>query len=398
MTRCRAVHVVPAALAALCLIAAPSWAEQGQRVKAGENRAYAFETAHPYWAGAGNRPAVVSETITSPGALFLRVHFGYMHLADGDYVTVANPDGSQFWTYTGKGPQGNGPFWSFAVDGATAIVTLHAGTQPAYGFKIDQIAHGTISLSQKTKDNATPEVVCGTDGREDVACHSGINVNPVARLLFTSGGSQYLCTGWLVAGSNSSTMLTNNHCFSSQTEVNSLQAKFNFQRTTCGGATNATTTDYAGGSFLKTNTERKRGSKGGLDYTLFTLQGNPEATWGEYMGTTKAATVGQLIYFPQHPGGRAKEIGYFEDDTHTTRCQVNTINSTYGQAATGSQTGYGCDSEGGASGSPILDASTLHAVALHHYGGVSSNPCLNSGTQMSRVCSDAGSLLSCASN
>lgn len=94
-----------------------------------------------------------------------------------------------------------------------------------------------------------------------------------------------------------------------------------------------------------------------------------------------------------------KEIGHYEDPAHATRCKVSTIDKTYGQAATGSQTGYACDSEGGSSGSPIVDAVfPNHVIALHHFGGVTTNSCLNSGTQLSRICADAGSLLNCASN
>ena len=98
-----------------------------------------------------------------------------------------------------------------------------------------------MSLNGK-KSRPSPEVVCGT---EDVAGHApelSALQGSVARLLFTSGSSQYLCTGWLVAGSNSDTLMTNDHCFSTQNETSTLQAMFNFQRTTCGGTTNATTT------------------------------------------------------------------------------------------------------------------------------------------------------------
>jgi V8-like Glu-specific endopeptidase len=77
---------------------------------------------------------------------------------------------------------------------------------------------------------------------------------------------------------------------------------------------------------------------------------------------------------------------------------VDTINATYGYAAPGSQVGYGCDSEGGASGSAITAATDGKVIALHHYGGVSSSPCLNSGTAMTKICTDAGSLLICDSN
>ena len=137
---------------------------------------------------------------------------------------------------------------------------------------------------------------------------------------------------------------------------------------------------------------------GGLDYTLYTLQGNPEATWGEYTATSKQPTNGLAINFIQHPGGGLKKIGYWENSGHTTRCTVSTNNQTYGGSASASQMGYGCDSEGGSSGSPVMDAGTGRIIGLHHFGGVTGNPCRTSATQMRQVCSNAGSLLSCATN
>ena len=107
---------------------------------------------------------------------------------------------------------------------------------------------------------------------------------PVARLLFTVKRTQYLCTGELVRGSNANTLITNDHCIADQTSVSTLEARFNYQYTTCGGRTLAATTSFAGGTFLKTNAERysrRKPSTTGLDYTLMTLQGTPEATFGE---------------------------------------------------------------------------------------------------------------------
>jgi V8-like Glu-specific endopeptidase len=363
------------------------------RIKVGDELAYRAATPAAYPLGGPDRPAAWSETVVSPGATFLRVHFQKLNLPDGDYLTVSNPDGSELWTYTGKGPLGTGEFWSFIVESDTALVELHSGSWlkgrgGRYGVAIDRIAHGTVAINE---DGTFPtKVICGTDGKQNVACQTGVNVRPVARLSFQSGGSSFLCTGWLVAGSNSSTMLTNNHCFTTQTEVNTVQARFNYQTTTCTGTTQATTTTYAGGTFLRTNAS--------LDYTIFTLQGNPEATWGEYTATSKTPTVGMLINFPQHPGGRLKEIGFWKDSAHTLRCDVSTVNATYGGSATGSQVGYSCDSEGGSSGSPVIDAGTGRVIGLHHFGGVTSSPCLNSATQLKNVCASAGSLLTCATN
>ena len=362
-------------------------------MKVGEVRAFAGETPHPY-------PKTWSDRVFSPGAEFVRVHLTGLDLADGDFLTVSSPDHSQVWTYTGRGPNGDGDVWAFAIDGETAVVELHGSRGGGFGYRIREVGHGTTRLDRKVEPR--PEIQCGSDGLEDVSCHAaelnGLQ-QPVARLLFTSGGSQYLCTGWLVAGTSQSTLLTNNHCFNTQTEVATLQATFNYQRTACGGSTNAAASSYAGGLLLKTNSVNRRGKRGGLDYTLATLQGNPEAAWGELTATTRAPVVGDLIYFIQHPAGNEKEVGFWEDAARTQRCAISAVSKTYDQAASGSQIAYGCDSAGGSSGSPIIDAGGLHRViGLHHFGGVSGNPCLNAGTSLSRICADAAPLLSCAAN
>ncbi len=184
-----------------------------------------------------------------------------------------------------------------------------------------------------------------------------------------------------------------------QTEVSTVEARFNYQYTTCGGSTLAATTSFAGGTFLKTNSEKysKRSpTTTGLDYTLLTLQGTPEATFGELVPTSATYAVGTQMNFIQHPAGLPKKIGYWEDAAHTVRCHIATLNMTYGTAAPNSQTGYGCDSEGGSSGSAITRASDGKMIALHHYGGVTAE--LNSATMMSYICTSAGSLLICDSN
>jgi V8-like Glu-specific endopeptidase len=364
------------------------------KVEAGKVLDFKAESPHPATDG-------WTQTYTFTGAEFVRLHFKGFHLVEGDKLLVSSPDGAQTWEYSGKGSNQDGDFWSFAINGPEVKLTLSAPSGKSYGFHLVEVGYGTVPLEVS---NPVPEIVVGTDGREDIACHTGdavINAaqKPVARLLFTVKRTQYLCTGELVRGSNANTLITNAHCIDSQTVTSTLEARFNYQYTTCGGSTLAATTSFAGGTWLKTNAERysaRKASTTGLDYTLLTLQGTPEATFGELVPTSAIGAVGTQMNFIQHPAGLPKKIGYWEDSEHTVRCKIDTINQTYGASYPNSQTGYGCDSEGGSSGSAITRASDGKVIGLHHYGGVTT--VLNSATMMSLICANAGSLLICDGN
>ena len=216
------------------------------RVQAGSVIDFRAESPHPV-------PDGWTATYNFPGAEFVRLHFNRFDLAEGDKLVISNLDGSQSWEYTGQGHNGNGNFWAFAINGADVVVTIIAPSGNSYGFEIKDVGYGTIPLEVS---QPVPEIVVGTDGREDVACHLNDPVvsaaqAPVARLLFTVKRTQYLCTGELVRGSNANTLITNNHCFADQTATNTVEARFNYQYTTCGGSTLAATTSFAGGTFLK---------------------------------------------------------------------------------------------------------------------------------------------------
>ena len=218
------------------------------RVQAGTVIDFRAESPHPV-------PDGWTATYSFPGAEFIRLHFHQFDLAEGDKLVVSNLDGSQSWEYTGQGHNGNGNFWAFAINGSDVVLTFVAPSGNSYGFEVREVGYGTIPLEVS---QPVPEIVVGTDGREDIACHTGdaiINAAqaPVARLLFTVKRTQYLCTGELVRGSNANTLITNNHCLADQTSVSTLEARFNYQYTTCGGSTLAATTSFAGGTFLKTN-------------------------------------------------------------------------------------------------------------------------------------------------
>ena len=103
-----AMLVLLLAVWAIGLQAAPEVAAAGQRQEVGRVFSVDFKSPHP-------APASWNETYTFPGAKFVRLHFSGFNLAPGDKLVVSSSDGAQAWEYTGRGVNGNGDFWSFAV-------------------------------------------------------------------------------------------------------------------------------------------------------------------------------------------------------------------------------------------------------------------------------------------
>lgn len=357
-----------------------------------------------YPQGTVERAAVNTDAVRSPGAAFVRLQFQAFRLAPGDYITITSPDGAhQEVIAEPRGPHGDGRFWSFAVPGDTALVTLHAGPRADadddkdLGYRISRLVHGTIPLDaddpaapwisdEKSDGGISTESICGTNGNENTICYSTADTarRPVARLLFvnSNGTKSVRCTGWLVRGSNSSTLMTNNHCFATSSEVRATEAQFNYRTTTCTGSTLTSSSSYRGNALLRTSSS--------LDYTLMTLFNNPEATWGELIPARRKPVLGENVWIIQHPGGKPQKIGYWEDSGKTARCNVDGVDRTISGYSSGSQMQYNCDTEGGSSGSVVLAAGTTRAIGLHHLGG-----CPNAATEMEHICSSAGTLLTC---
>ena len=366
--------------AAALLLPRPALAQ----VKAGRISAYQASSPRPYPAGHPSLPVVWSDEVRSPGATFIRLHFSEFDLQPGDRLVVSNPSGSEQYVYTGRGPRSRGEFWARSIDGDVALITLQARGRGGNGYVIDEIGEGFAP-------EATPESICGTDGRQDVACFGPAVTTallPVARLQFRDGAFLAYCTAWMVDGLNANTAITNNHCLQNQADVDTAELTFNYQRKTCGGTVNTTQFRFDGDQFLKTNA--------GLDYTLFTVAGDPVGQGaGELIATTADPHPGQRIAVPQHGGGNQKKIGVFEDSAHTLPCDISSVHIDVTGYTPLSQFSYACDTEGGSSGSPIADVATRRVIGLHHLGNVTTAPCTNGATHMAPICEDAGALLTC---
>jgi lysyl endopeptidase len=359
-----------AALAVACL-GAPTAALALETV--GDLQPIQLRTASPY--AAGDR---AEWTVRQDGATYIRLHFSRFDLAPGDTLTVSNAWGTESYAYQGRGPHGTGEFWAFAIVGDTAIVRLQAVTGGYPGVEADAFGRGFAPV---LGDPVEPDSVCGTTDWRDVECYRDSNptefeaARGAVKALI---GCCSACTAFKV--SDSGQFMTNNHCTSSQSGVQSTELRFEYQNSACGGGSSSYTGAVMGSSLLRTDAL--------YDYTLMTTVGSSASIPCLPLDAAGPAN-GERIYIAGHPSGGPKKLSIHSThsaDASDGFCHVNAF--PYPGNGSDTDAGYYCDTTNGSSGSPVIAADNGKVVALHHFGG-----CLNSGGRMDRIYAQISNLL-----
>jgi len=323
-------------------------------------------------------------TVYHPDATYIALHFNRFDLGRGEYVVISDPSGNQAYTMEGKGKMGAVKFWARHVRGDTAVIELvTADQEPDKGFVIDEYAAGFVDLGTPDSSRA----ICGVDDKDNAICYETSHpveydhARAVARLLI-NGSS--LCTGWLASSNNH--LLTNEHCISSAASALNTDYEFMAEAPNCTDSNCQLCwpgTVFSGATFIQDNAN--------LDYCLVQIDsGNPAATYGYMEIDDRVAVPGEQIYIPQHPGGRAKELGIFSSHSSDPGgiCHVYSITEPPCSGSGYSDVGYFCDTEGGSSGSPVLATSTNKVIALHHCAN-----CPNRGVPINLVYAEIGDIV-----
>lgn len=329
-------------------------------LKIGDETALNISTQHPYNTVLGTRGIVFEKEFYSKNSSYIKLYFKNFSLAPGDYVEITAPNIGESIIYGGQGKiiDANlntiSDFWTQVLMDERVIVRLHAqNTSNYYGFDISRVAYGypqariNAMLAEKS--------ICGGDEKEPIICYNGTAMydkgKAVCRLLINGSG---LCTGWLLGCEGH--LMTNEHCIGSASDAANTDFMFNYQYTNCNGSGNSSTNTVASTStFIKTNSS--------LDYTLVKLPVNPTSTYGYLSLSSVAPVVNDRIYIVGHPGGRRKEITVKTDrgGDANGNALVNSVNTNGIR--------YYADTEGGSSGSPVLDYNSNLVVAIHNTGG-----------------------------
>jgi hypothetical protein len=202
--------------------------------------------------------------------------------------------------------------WSPVTSGEsmTIEVELAAGLDPtALALRIPQLSH--LDIHPAASEAAIAGKIGESDSCErDIVCRSNPSggfqnaEKAVARMVFTKGGSSYLCTGTLLNNSNSprrQMFWSANHCISSQTVANTLQTYWFYKATTCNGSTvNPGARTLSGGAYLRYNNSQR-------DTLLLELKTTPPA--GAVYASWTSAAIGATntaIEGIHHPAGDVK--------------------------------------------------------------------------------------------
>jgi V8-like Glu-specific endopeptidase len=338
-----------------------------------------------------------------PGASYIKIHISKLDLKPGDILNISNPDGTETYTYPGSlfTTDSEPGFWAISILGDTVLLeiqsaesknlslssddrqayqrALSGGSLKELGVVIDKYARGYPEEQIQAAIGA-PDSTCGTNQRADVICYQ--NSHPteyekshaVARLLINN---TYLCTAWRASSENR--VFTNEHCVSSQTDVNGTEVRFNYDHTTCGGGIVASTTVVTGDTFLTDSYN--------YDFALFTVKNFDTITSFGYLEIDpRTPVLDEEIYIPQHGDGDPKQFGIESDMNTGNVCRIDAV--TWDGRIANSDTGYYCDTIGGSSGSPVLARSNHQVIAIHHFGtgGATCNSStMNSGVRMELI-------------
>jgi V8-like Glu-specific endopeptidase len=305
----------------------------------------------------------------SKNSTYVKLYFENFDLAPGDFVEIIGANSKEKIIYGAQGKIVDDKmtmisnFWSQVIFDDKVEVKLYAtgNTSNYNGFEISKVAYGFTKekiLKQFAKNDPQQRSICSSDNKERIACYEGTDMfekaKAVCRLII--GGSSS-CTGWLLGSEGH--LMTNNHCIGSSSAAQNTDFIFNYQYANCTGSTSATSQTVASSStFIKTNSS--------LDYTLVKLPTNPTGTYGYLSLSSAVAAAGDRIYIPQHPGGRRKEISVKTDTDPTAEGFSRVFQSSSGS---GQQVRYYADTEGGSSGSPVLDYNSNLVIAIHNTGG-----------------------------
>jgi V8-like Glu-specific endopeptidase len=313
---------------------------------------------------------VWAKAVRSESAGAVRLHIEKMSLPKGAELYVYSRKGEAFGPYTLTGPNGNGEFWATAVFGPEAILQVRvarAADLRNVSFRVAEAGLLTskfagelqedIFASQPSLEVGNATFPCGNPSCVvDATCSNVAAANPAksatAKMEWVSGAYIYTCTGGLITDNNptrSNFFLTANHCLSSSKTASSVSFYWKYATSSCNG----TCPTNSGWPYKTTGASVASSNRKG-DYTLLQLSAAPPAG-SVFLGWNSAPvanTNGAQLYRISNPNFGPQVYSQHNVDTSAGTCTGWPRGERiYSRDITGA-------TDGGSSGSPVLNASS----------------------------------------
>jgi V8-like Glu-specific endopeptidase len=299
-------------------------------------QSYNFHSGY-YNGSAEGTELVQTKLIGEAGIPWLNVHFSNYNLSSSSYIIITSLKDGLWQKHTQKTlEQWDG--WSAFFNGDAVEVELYVATedQDVY-FEVDQLTIGEWSGGIESQCGPTDDRIASNDPR-------------TGRLLSIG------CTAWIIPNGK---FVTAGHCVSGS-GANIVQ--FNVPLSTSGG-----TIQHPGpeDQYSVISSSREFQDAGvGNDWGVFEVNPNTNT------GLMPIVAQGAFFMLVQNFGPDSIRItGYGVDNNTPIYNQVQQTHIGPNVGSSGTTMRYRTDTEGGNSGSPVIDEATNTAVGVHTHGG-----------------------------
>lgn len=261
-------------------------------------------------------------------------------------------------------------YWMPTTMGEAAVleVELPAGRDTAsVGFTLPTVIHGVEKAMEADLSQIQAKTACA-NLNPDATCTLPPAVNAVTSMDFVDAGSQYTCTGTLVANrgvTQQGYLLTANHCIGTQTVASTLITYWFYRSSACNSATINPNWDYRTGGatllFSRSEASSSLSNPTGTDTSFLDLLDEPPAgtMYAGWQFQRHGINTGTVYTALHHPGGEfmrrsdgrlTNYFNYIGNDLGA----INT-NASYPMYEVQWNTGI---TEGGSSGSALFHEGT----------------------------------------